>query len=118
MKENNFFRINFNDAVDSKRNILTSQINVLKSKEHIKKIIILKKKKQIIDNQLKADIRLVIKQMDSLLLKFPKEKQNLIKETISKSKKAKKETMKEELSRIKDDLERLNRNLNYECCHY
>ena len=108
---NNFFKLNLNDAISSRRELLSSEINLIKAREHIKKIVILKKQKQIINNKLKEDMISLVQKMNSISHRFPKEKNTKENIVIKNKKHSKKETLEEELARIKSDLERLQKTI-------
>jgi hypothetical protein len=113
--EGNFVKINFENAISSKRDDLMAQLQASYIKEHIKKFIRLKKQQILIKNKLKEDFHTIQHKIHAINTLFPKEKPEKVRmikseyqiktEDILK----KRSRIEDELARIKEDLERLEK---------
>lgn len=108
--DSNFIKINFEDAIRGKKNILNSELHIIYAREHIKHLIELKKQQIIIKNKIKDSITSIQTKIGSTLSHFPennikykpKIKHMKIQENTNKISK-----VEEELMKIKSNLQQL-----------
>ncbi len=115
--EGNFVKINFENAISSKRESLLAQLQASYIKEHIKKFIKLKKQQILLKNKLRDDFHSIQHKIHAINALFPQEKPK--KERFLKTEKMiksdypiveishikKRLSIEEELAKIKADLE-------------
>jgi len=114
--EGNFIKIDFENAISSKRDGLMAQLQAAYVKEHIKKFIRLKKQQILIKNKLREDFHSIQHKIHAINALFPKEKPKKVKMVKSEYPTIKTEgilkkrsRIEDELARIKEDLERLEK---------
>src|SRR3989339_1879429 len=73
MKEH-FIKINFEKAIDSKKEMLNAQLHFVYAREHIKKLVKLKKQDMILKNKIKDDIESVRNKIKYIFSCFPKKR--------------------------------------------
>lgn len=101
--ETNFIGIDFETAISMKKEILKTEINVLYAKEKLKKLLTLKKREKIHKKKIQEDMEFVKNKIKSIRLILSKTK------TIPAEKNNIKLALEEELLKIKQDLEKLEK---------
>ncbi|MDP2926019.1 MAG: hypothetical protein Q8N99_06615 [Nanoarchaeota archaeon] len=106
-------RLFHEDVVESKKQILSSQINIIHMMKHIKNYKLIRKREISMNDKIKANITMLKSKINLVRYNFPRETiPNILEPKIEKVKqKIKKEEMddfQKELEDIKNKLEKLN----------
>lgn len=106
--ETKYIQISYGEAFASKKQLLSSELNLLHALEEVRNYKVLRKKELMIKNNLKIvlkDLRIKINQIQST---FPEETiLKISKEKTKKMKKEQEQNIQGQLQEIQDKLERL-----------
>jgi len=105
-------KLGYEEALDSKKNIISLELNILNILKKIKSYRVLRNKEFIMENKIKREVSRMKSKLNVIKSTFPKEIEEFEEEKSkennkSRRKSGKKMTLKEELESIKEKLKKI-----------
>jgi len=106
--ETRYVKFNYQEALESKKQLLSSEFNLLQTAKRVKNYKTLRKKELVTKNKLKTALRNLRIKINSLQSNFPQEEMpKPLKKAVAKHKKKQEQNIQEQLQEIQDKLTRL-----------
>ena len=110
MAETRHVKLNYEEALDAKKQILSAQLNLLQTAKRVRNYKVLRKRELTTKTKLKANLKSLRTKIKALQTSFPHEEDSIEKIIIKKrAQKRKDNDIKEQLKDIEKKLDNLNK---------
>ncbi len=107
--ENKYIKFDYQEALEAKKQLLSSEFNLLQTAKRVRNYKILRKRELITKNKLKTALRNLRAKINALQSTFPQEEMpRPLKKTVAKAKKKQEQNIQEQLQDIQEKLARLS----------
>lgn len=105
--ETRYIKLNYEEALSAKKELLSSEINVLQITKKLKEYRKLRKRESVLKGNLKTSFNLLKTKVNLILSSFPKDEKNMPKINRPKKEKSVDKSLQDELEEIQKKLIRL-----------
>jgi len=105
--ETRYVKLNYEEALSAKKELLSSEINIIQITKKLKEYRVLRKRETVLKSKLKTSFGLLKTKVNLILSSFPKDEKNMPKINRLKKEKEPNKDLQDELEEIQRKLTRL-----------